>query len=120
MNEWNDYEWREKLKKLDYDCFERLCECRNNKNDIIKIASLMHCYNENKTSGECLDRTLEWIGDWDFYCKAVRPERAPLKTRSSARRARCADCRSNGPRRSPPPPYRPARHRRRWRCRGQA
>lgn len=65
MNEWNDYEWREKLKKLDYDCFERLCECRNNKNDIIKIASLMHCYNENRTSGECLDRTLEWIGDWN-------------------------------------------------------
>lgn len=64
MNEWND-DWRDKLKKLDYDCYERLCECRNNKNDIVKIASLMHCYNENKTNGDCLYRTLEWLGEWN-------------------------------------------------------
>lgn len=64
MNEWND-DWRDKLKKLDYECYIRLCECRNNKDDVIKIASLMHCYNDNKSKGDCLSRTLQWIVDWN-------------------------------------------------------
>lgn len=64
MEKWCD-DWRNKLEKLDDACHTRLCECRNNRNDIVKIASLMHCYNEERTKEECLERTLEWLGDWN-------------------------------------------------------
>ena len=42
---WND-DWRIELVETDYDCYERLCECRNTKADIYKIARIMHKYNQ--------------------------------------------------------------------------
>lgn len=61
---WND-DWRKELESENDSCFTRLCECRNNKSDIIIIANLMHEYNENKTAEECLDRTFEWLCSWN-------------------------------------------------------
>lgn len=62
---WND-DWRRELELNNYDCFIRLCECRNRKADIVIIASLMHEYNEDKTAEECLDRTFEWLCCWNM------------------------------------------------------
>lgn len=64
MSDWND-DWREELKEIDTDCHERLCDCKNRKSDIRKIAKLMYKYNSSKTKEECLDRTIEWITDWN-------------------------------------------------------
>ena len=62
---WND-KWRDELERNFESIFDRLCECSNIRNDIKIIAQLMFEYNyENYTAKECLDRTLEWIGDWN-------------------------------------------------------
>ena len=61
---WND-DWRIELVETDYDCYERLCECRNTKADIYKIARIMYKYNQTMSVEDCLDRTLEWLGDWN-------------------------------------------------------
>lgn len=56
---WND-DWRIELEETDYDCYERLCECRNTKADIYRIARIMYKYNQT-TSVEDLVRRLEWL-----------------------------------------------------------
>ena len=61
---WND-DWRIELVETDYDCYERLCECRNTKADIYRIARIMCKYNQTTSVEDCLDRTLEWLGDWN-------------------------------------------------------
>lgn len=61
---WND-DWRIELEKIDYGCYERLCECRNTKADIYRIARIMCKYNQTTSVEDCLDRTLEWLGDWN-------------------------------------------------------
>ena len=61
---WND-DWRDELKKNDYDCYIRLCECRNTRKDVIKMAKLVKVFNPDKPSEECLIRILEWVGDWN-------------------------------------------------------
>ena len=61
---WND-DWRSELEIKNSECYERLCECRNTKNDILIIAKLMYRYNQDRTKEDCLDRTIEWITDWN-------------------------------------------------------
>lgn len=65
MSSWND-DWRDELNKDNPEAYNRLCDCRNNRKDIIVIAKLMYKYNTNShDKKECLDRTLEWITDWN-------------------------------------------------------
>lgn len=61
---WND-EWREELKQDNYEVWERLAECRNNRNDIIIMSKLVVKYNPEKSEQECFDRILEWVTDWN-------------------------------------------------------
>lgn len=61
---WDD-SWREQMKQFDEDCFVRLCECRNRKADILKIAQYMKEANPSRESEECLERAFEWVTDWN-------------------------------------------------------
>ena len=62
--EWNN-DWRFELEIKNPECYERLCECRNTKNDILIISRIMYKYNQNRTKHDCLDRTIEWLTDWN-------------------------------------------------------
>lgn len=62
--EWNN-DWRSELEIKNPECYERLCECRNTKNDILIISRIMYKYNQNRTKHDCLDRTIEWLTDWN-------------------------------------------------------
>ena len=62
--EWNN-DWRSELEIKNPECYERLCECRNTKNDILIISRIMYKYNQNRTKRDCLDRTIEWLTDWN-------------------------------------------------------
>ena len=62
--EWNN-DWRSELEIKNPECYERLCECRNTKNDILIISKIMYKYNQNRTKYDCLDRTIEWLTDWN-------------------------------------------------------
>ena len=62
--EWNN-DWRSELEIKNPECYERLCECRNTKNDILIISRIMYKYNQNRTNHDCLDRTIEWLTDWN-------------------------------------------------------
>ena len=62
--EWNN-DWRSELEIKNPECYERLCECRNTKNDILIISRIMYEYNQNRTKHDCLDRTIEWLTDWN-------------------------------------------------------
>lgn len=61
---WND-DWKEALRADDENCMDRLGECRNTKRDLQKIAKYMYKFNSDKTKEEVLDRTIEWITDWN-------------------------------------------------------
>ena len=61
---WNN-DWRSELEIKNPECYERLCECRNTKHDILIIAKLMYRYNQDRTKYDCLDRTIEWLTDWN-------------------------------------------------------
>ena len=61
---WNN-DWRSELEIKNPECYERLCEGRNTKHDILIIAKLMYRYNQDRTKEDCLDRTIEWITDWN-------------------------------------------------------
>ena len=61
---WNN-DWRSELEIKNPECYERLCECRNTKNDILIISRIMYKYNQNRTKHDCLDRTIEWLTDWN-------------------------------------------------------
>ena len=59
-NAWND-NWRSELESNDYLCYIRLCECRNNRQDMIKMAKLMFKYNRWADPVDCLIRMMEWL-----------------------------------------------------------
>ena len=61
---WNN-DWRSELETKNPECYERLCECRNIKNDILIISRIMYKYNQDRTKEDCLDRTIEWTTDWN-------------------------------------------------------
>lgn len=64
MREWNN-DWRNELEEKNYDCYIRLCECRNTKRDLLTMACLIAKYNPIKNVGDCVDYILEWVGDWN-------------------------------------------------------
>lgn len=57
---WND-NWRSELETKDYLCYIRLCECRNTRGDMIKMAKLMYKYNKWAEPEDCLIRMMEWL-----------------------------------------------------------
>lgn len=57
---WND-NWRDELETNDYRCYIRLCECRNTRHDMIKMAKLMYKFNPWADSADCLIRMMEWM-----------------------------------------------------------
>jgi len=57
---WND-NWRSELESKDYLCYIRLCECRNTRNDMIKMAKLMYRFNRWADPEDCLIRMMEWM-----------------------------------------------------------
>ena len=59
-NAWND-NWRSELESKDYLCYIRLCECRNTRNDMIKMAKLMYRFNRWADPEDCLIRMMEWM-----------------------------------------------------------
>lgn len=61
---WND-DWRSELERIDDGCHTRLCECRNTRKDLIKMAKLVKVFNPEKSSEDCLVRMMDWIGDWN-------------------------------------------------------
>ena len=61
---WND-DWREELEEKDYNCYMRLCECRNTRKDVIKMAKLVGKYNPTQPAEECLIHMMEWVGEWN-------------------------------------------------------
>lgn len=61
---WND-DWREELKRDDPACYQRLCDCKSIKKDLRKIAKLMYKYNVANGKEETLNRTIDWICDWN-------------------------------------------------------
>lgn len=64
---WND-NWRSELETNDYRCYIRLCECRNTRTDMIKMAKLMYKYNNWAMPEDCLIRMMEWLdinSQWD-------------------------------------------------------
>lgn len=61
---WNN-DWREKLKKVDNDCYYRLCKCRNTRKDVILMAKLVKKYNPIQPAEECLIYMMEWVGEWN-------------------------------------------------------
>ena len=64
MEKWNN-DWTNELKIINYDCYERLAECRNNKKDLLIMANLVLKYNSNRGNRNCLDRIIEWVTDWN-------------------------------------------------------
>ena len=61
---WND-DWRTELEEKNYNCYIRLCECRNTINDVIRMTKLMVKYNPTMEKSDCFERMIEWVGDWN-------------------------------------------------------
>ena len=61
---WND-DWRDELRLVNEPCYNRLCECKNKKSDLEIMAQLMCKYNSLIAKTDCLNRVLEWVGDWN-------------------------------------------------------
>ena len=61
---WND-DWRNELKEKNYKVWERLCECRNTKNDIKIMSRLVKKYNNSIDAVDCLERIITWVNDWN-------------------------------------------------------
>ena len=71
MEKWND-DWRAELKEKHSDIYERLCDCRNKKSDIIIIAKYIYSYNKsNYGKKDCLDRAITWITDWNNQVELI-------------------------------------------------
>ena len=71
---WND-NWRSELESNDYLCYIRLCECRNTRPDMIKMAKLMYKYNQWATPEDCLIRMMEWVSmNSQFYLTDLTQE----------------------------------------------
>ena len=60
--EWND-NWREKVKAENPIVYERFGDCETKPMDIIIMANAIHEYNKERTTEECLDYIIEWIGN---------------------------------------------------------
>ena len=70
-NNWND-SWRRDLAQAQTDVYDRLCECRNTKSDLLVIAKFMYFVNkENHTKKECLDRAIQWLTDWNNQVELI-------------------------------------------------
>lgn len=61
---WND-DWRNELKEKNHEVWERLCECRNTKNDIKIMSRLVKKYNNSIDAVDCLERIMTWVNDWN-------------------------------------------------------
>lgn len=61
---WND-DWRNELKEKNHKVWERLCECRNTKNDIKIMSRLVKKYNNSIDAVDCLERIMTWVNDWN-------------------------------------------------------
>ena len=59
-NVWVD-NWRSELESNDYLCYIRLCECRNTRHDMIKMAKMMYKFNSWADPVDCLIRMMEWL-----------------------------------------------------------
>ena len=68
MEKWND-DWRNELKIKNEECYIRVCERRNTKNDLVIMSRWMYKYNSDKTKEDCFVRMLEWVGDWNGQFK---------------------------------------------------
>ena len=60
MYNWN-HDWREELKEENPKCYERFCDCKNNRRDLKIMAKLMYKYNPTKSKEDCLDKIIDWI-----------------------------------------------------------
>lgn len=60
QNVWND-NWRSELESNDYRCYLRLCECRNTRHDMVKMAKMMYKFNSWADPADCLIRMMEWL-----------------------------------------------------------
>lgn len=67
---WND-DWREELKKDNYEAWIRLADCNNRRSDIKLYAKLIYKYNSNRSKEDCLDRAIEWITDWNSQPRLI-------------------------------------------------
>ena len=67
---WND-DWRKELSKLYPDCYDRLCECRNIKSDILIIVRCMMRYNKKRKNYEIVDRVIDWLTDWNGQIELI-------------------------------------------------
>lgn len=68
---WND-NWRNELEEKQPKVYERLCNCINKKTDILVIAKYIYLYNkENYTKQECLERTIQWLTDWNNQVELI-------------------------------------------------
>ena len=67
---WND-DWREELESDNYELYERLADCRNQKKDIREYAKMIYKYNPSKTKEECLDRAIIWVTDWNHQAHLI-------------------------------------------------
>lgn len=73
-NVWND-NWRSELESKDYLCYIRLCECRNSRHDMIKMAKLMYKFNSWAEPEDCLIRMMEWMDmNSQFYLTDLTQE----------------------------------------------
>ncbi len=62
-------DWRDELKEKNYDCYLRLCECRNTVNDVILMARYVHKYNPTVDIRDCFNYMIEWCCDWNSQFK---------------------------------------------------
>ena len=67
---WND-DWRKELSKLYPDCYDRLCECRNIKSDILIIVRFMMWYNKDRKNYEVVNRVIDWLTDWNGQTELI-------------------------------------------------
>lgn len=58
-------DWRNELKEKHIDCYNRLCDCRNTRQDILTMAILCVKYNPTIEEEVCLDYIISWVGDWN-------------------------------------------------------
>lgn len=70
MSDFNN-EWKDELKRDDYETWERLADCINTKQDMRKMIRLVYKHNPNKTVEECVDYIIEWLTDWNSQIELV-------------------------------------------------
>ena len=73
-----DNTWIDELKIDDPKSYDRLCICKNTRNDLKKYAKLIYAYNRQRTKEECLDRAIIWLTDWNNQVSLI-PDDAEYK-----------------------------------------